>query len=28
VMGIEVDRLEPGAGELRFFIRPKLVGKA
>ena len=25
VMGIELDRLEPGAGELRFFVRPKMV---
>ena len=25
VMGIELDRLEPGAGELRFFIRPKMT---
>jgi phosphohistidine phosphatase len=25
VMGIEVERLEPGAGELRFFVRPKMV---
>jgi phosphohistidine phosphatase SixA len=25
VMGIELDRLEPGAGELRFFLRPKMV---
>jgi phosphohistidine phosphatase len=25
VMGIELDRLEPGAGELRLFIRPKMV---
>jgi hypothetical protein len=25
VMGIELARLEPGAGELRFFLRPKLV---
>ena len=25
VMGIQLDRLEPGAGELRFFIRPKMV---
>lgn len=24
-MGIEVERLEPGAGELRFFLRPKMV---
>jgi phosphohistidine phosphatase len=25
VMGIELDRLEPGAGELRFFLRPKMA---
>jgi phosphohistidine phosphatase len=25
VMGIELERLEPGAGELRFFVRPKMV---
>lgn len=25
VMGIDLDRLEPGAGELRFFVRPKMV---
>ena len=25
VMGIELDRLEQGAGELRFFVRPKMV---
>ncbi len=25
VMGLELDRLEPGAGELRFFVRPKMV---
>jgi phosphohistidine phosphatase len=25
VLGIELDRLEPGAGELRFLIRPKMV---
>jgi phosphohistidine phosphatase len=25
VMGIGLDRLEPGAGELRFFVRPKMV---
>jgi phosphohistidine phosphatase len=25
VMGIEVDQLEPGAGELRFLVRPKMV---
>ena len=25
VMGIELARLEPGAGELRFFLRPKMV---
>lgn len=25
VMGIELERLEPGAGELRFFLRPKMV---
>ena len=25
VMGIELDRLEPGAGELRFFVRPKMA---
>jgi phosphohistidine phosphatase len=25
VMGIQLDRLEPGAGELRFFVRPKLA---
>jgi phosphohistidine phosphatase len=25
VMGIELDRLEPGAGELRWFVRPKMV---
>jgi len=25
VMGIELDRLEPGAGELRFMVRPKMV---
>jgi phosphohistidine phosphatase len=24
-MGIELERLEPGAGELRFFIRPKMA---
>ncbi len=24
-MGIELDRLEPGAGELRFFLRPKMA---
>jgi phosphohistidine phosphatase len=28
VMGIELERLEPGAGELRFFLRPKMAGKA
>jgi phosphohistidine phosphatase len=27
VLGIEVDRLEPGAGELRFFLRPKMADK-
>jgi phosphohistidine phosphatase len=25
VMGLEVERLEPGAGELRFLVRPKMV---
>jgi phosphohistidine phosphatase len=25
VMGLELDRLEPGAGELRFFVRPRMV---
>ena len=25
VLGIEVDRLEPGAGELRLFLRPKMA---
>ena len=25
VMGIELQGLEPGAGELRFFVRPKMV---
>jgi phosphohistidine phosphatase len=25
VIGMELDRLEPGAGELRFFVRPKMV---
>jgi phosphohistidine phosphatase len=25
VMGIELDRLEPGAGELRFLLRPKMA---
>jgi phosphohistidine phosphatase len=25
VMGIELERLEPGAGELRFLVRPKMV---
>jgi phosphohistidine phosphatase SixA len=25
VMGIQLDRLEPGAGELRFFVRPKMA---
>jgi phosphohistidine phosphatase len=25
VMGMELDRLEPGAGALRFFVRPKMV---
>jgi phosphohistidine phosphatase SixA len=25
VMGIQLDRLEPGAGELRWFVRPKMV---
>jgi phosphohistidine phosphatase len=25
VLGIELDRLEQGAGELRFFLRPKMV---
>jgi phosphohistidine phosphatase len=25
VMGIQLERLEPGAGELQFFVRPKLV---
>jgi phosphohistidine phosphatase len=25
VMGMQLDRLEPGAGELRFFVRPKMV---
>ena len=25
VMGIELAQLEPGAGELRFFVRPKMV---
>jgi phosphohistidine phosphatase len=25
VMGIQLDRLEPGSGELRFFVRPKMV---
>jgi phosphohistidine phosphatase len=25
VMGIELERLEPGAGELRFFLRPKMA---
>jgi phosphohistidine phosphatase len=25
VIGIELDRLEPEAGELRFFVRPKMV---
>ena len=25
LMGIELGRLEPGAGELRFFVRPKMV---
>jgi phosphohistidine phosphatase len=25
VMGIQLDRLEPGTGELRFFVRPKMV---
>jgi phosphohistidine phosphatase len=25
VMGIELDQVEQGAGELRFFVRPKLV---
>ena len=25
VMGIDLERLEPGAGELRFFVRPKMV---
>jgi phosphohistidine phosphatase len=25
VMGIELDQLEPGAGALRFFVRPKMV---
>jgi phosphohistidine phosphatase len=27
VMGIEVDQLEPGSGELRFFLRPKMAAK-
>ncbi len=25
LLGMELERLEPGAGELRFFVRPKLV---
>jgi len=25
VMGIDLDELAPGAGELRFFLRPKMV---
>ena len=25
VLGIELDRLEPGTGELRFFLRPKMA---
>ncbi len=25
VLGIEIDRLEPAAGELRFFLRPKMA---
>ena len=25
MMGIQLDRLEPGAGELRFFVRPKMA---
>jgi phosphohistidine phosphatase len=25
VMGIDLERLEPGAGELRLFVRPKMV---
>jgi phosphohistidine phosphatase SixA len=25
LLGIEVETLEPGAGELRFFLRPKMV---
>jgi phosphohistidine phosphatase len=25
VMGIDLDRLEPGAGELRWFVRPKMI---
>jgi phosphohistidine phosphatase SixA len=25
VMGIELDQIEQGAGELRFYVRPKLV---
>jgi hypothetical protein len=24
-MGMELERLEPGAGALRFFVRPKMV---
>jgi phosphohistidine phosphatase SixA len=25
VVGIELERMEPGAGELRFFLRPKMA---
>ena len=25
VMGIDLERVEPAAGELRFFVRPKMV---
>jgi hypothetical protein len=25
VMGIDLEQPEPGAGELRFFLRPKMV---
>ena len=25
VLGIDLERLEPGSGELRFFVRPKMV---
>ncbi len=25
VLGLQLDRLEPGAGELRFFLRPKMA---